>query len=939
MAARFRLPVLGSLVVALLTATLPLTAAPGAAADHPDDPAQVARRHLAADASGAIRIEAGRSGRVTFVGTRASVGIDNPAVAPGASVVSAARAHLDRYGAALGASGGAAYLRRSVAHTAAGMDVVSYAQEVGGVPVIGGDVVVSMRADRALRSVMSTVSAVTSVRPATVAQDDAAVTARGVVARSTRARDLDVTAAGRWLLDPDVVGLRLPSGARTVWRFEVGDGAAVRQLVLVDDRTGKVLLHTDLIAHVDPDRVVCDRANVRGLDTACTSGFARAEGDPASLVPDVNSAYDLSGVVSDFYQQVAGVSLTQLLGVDIGGSPRLASTVRFCPPLGQGSCPYANAFWNGQQMFYGSGWAGADDIVGHEMTHGFIDQYSRLFYWGQSGAINESMADVIGEIVDHRHPSAGDAVDDWRLGEDSPYGALRDLAAPPTYLQPDRMTSVHYTADADYSDSGGVHTNSGVGNKTAYLISQGGTFNGQTITGIDGTDPDLSKTAVLYVDVIERLSSGADHPALAQQLDQSCQDLRAAGTAGFTAADCTAVHQAGAATELTSPPANVPTTTPADTTCPAGTTRRVLFDSEAGDPASAFTPTTGAPTGWRRGSNAFPSDTWFVDDPDATTANALVLDSGIDLPAAQQSYLSFRGWWVLDFVPSGTSADYYDGGTLELSVNGAPATAVGTGWTNGPNAVLTTKYLNPWGGRAAYSGDSRGWVQSRLDLSPYAGSNVRPRFTLLADSSYGLYGWALDDITVYTCDAPTPPPPPPPAVPSAPQAVAASGFLNGMTVFWAAPAVDPGAVAAYRVTVGGVAARTVPASTTSLGVAGLPASASSFLVTVQAVGPPGSAAPGTSITVPRGYPSIRARRHGARLTLRGSVRAAGSAVVGAVVKVQRRTASGWSTVRTVRTRSDGSYVTVVRRPRKAYYRAVFPGSPGAVGTRSARHRW
>ena len=54
-------------------------------------------------------------------------------------------------------------------------------------------------------------------------------------------------------------------------------------------------------------------------------------------------------------------------------------------------------------MFYGAGYAGADDVVGHEITHGVIDRNSDLFYWGQSGAINESLADVMGEIVDHRN--------------------------------------------------------------------------------------------------------------------------------------------------------------------------------------------------------------------------------------------------------------------------------------------------------------------------------------------------------------------------------------------------------------------------------------------------------------------------------------------------------------------------------------------------------
>ena len=82
--------------------------------------------------------------------------------------------------------------------------------------------------------------------------------------------------------------------------------------------------------------------------------------------------------------------------------------MRFCYPGSRPQdCPLQNAFWNGVGMFYGQGFASADDVVGHEMTHGVISHHADLFYWGQSGAINESLADVMGEIVDHRHREPG----------------------------------------------------------------------------------------------------------------------------------------------------------------------------------------------------------------------------------------------------------------------------------------------------------------------------------------------------------------------------------------------------------------------------------------------------------------------------------------------------------------------------------------------------
>ena len=140
----------------------------------------------------------------------------------------------------------------------------------------------------------------------------------------------------------------------------------------------------------------------------------------------------------------------------------------------------ANAYWNGQAMFYGNGGstfdplAGALDVAGHELTHGVISNTANLEYEGQSGAINESMADVFGAMIDR---------DDWKMGEDIvkpgifPGGALRDLQNPHnggTSLnsrgyQPENM-SEYYTGS---QDNFGVHINSGIVNRAFYLTATG----------------------------------------------------------------------------------------------------------------------------------------------------------------------------------------------------------------------------------------------------------------------------------------------------------------------------------------------------------------------------------------------------------------------------------------------------------------------------------
>lgn len=168
-----------------------------------------------------------------------------------------------------------------------------------------------------------------------------------------------------------------------------------------------------------------------------------------------------------------------------------------------------NAAWNGKQMMYGDGdgikfnsLAGGLDVAGHEMTHGVIEHSADLVYQDESGAINESLADILGNFAE----MYGTSEVEWELGEDitTPNipgdGGLRSLSNPRSktvseaYGLKDNRYPDHY-ADRYIGtlDKGGVHINSSINNKAAYLISQGGINNDITITGIG-----KSKTERIY---------------------------------------------------------------------------------------------------------------------------------------------------------------------------------------------------------------------------------------------------------------------------------------------------------------------------------------------------------------------------------------------------------------------------------------------------------
>ncbi|MEU0397987.1 M4 family metallopeptidase [Streptomyces sp. NPDC006208] len=128
--------------------------------------------------------------------------------------------------------------------------------------------------------------------------------------------------------------------------------------------------------------------------------------------------------------------------------------------------PYVNAFWDGQKMVYGSGdkeykpLSADTDVVGHEMTHGVVENSANLVYAGQPGALNEALADYFGNAIDviangtsMDDPGAGLIGEDLCRTKTAADCALRDLNDGAT-------TSKSFLGVSFATDNGGVHLNS-----------------------------------------------------------------------------------------------------------------------------------------------------------------------------------------------------------------------------------------------------------------------------------------------------------------------------------------------------------------------------------------------------------------------------------------------------------------------------------------------
>jgi thermolysin len=210
---------------------------------------------------------------------------------------------------------------------------------------------------------------------------------------------------------------------------------------------------------------------------------------------------------------------------------------------------YLNAFYAGDGlMVYGEGlppgftfqgkvfnyFAGALDIVAHELTHGVTDYSSRLIYLNESGALNEAFSDMMGTSAEFffQPPGSGPLRADYLIGEDIITGGDRSLQNPTAFGDPDHY-SLRYTGTLD---NGGVHTNSGIANHAFYLAIEGGRHrvSGITVTGVGAANREQIEK-VFYRAFTQLLPASANFAAARAATIQSARDVYGAGSPAETA--------------------------------------------------------------------------------------------------------------------------------------------------------------------------------------------------------------------------------------------------------------------------------------------------------------------------------------------------------------------------------------------------------------------
>ncbi len=693
------------------------------------------------------------TGKVRFMGVHPDTPMTQPKrLAAGATAEEAARAFLDSYGSLFGLRDPAQELTvMRNKERDGGRSFVRFQQTYHGIPVVGGELIVQVNTQRDVISVNGEIlpDLVLDTTP-TISAETARQIALDKVSRDydLSVGELHASMPELWIYNPILLGGPGPRFNTLVWRTKVTplELSPIDELVLVDAQLGAIALHFNQI-DTARNRQTYDANNATTLPGTLVCN----ESNPTCPMGDAHeaAAHIYAGDTYDFYFSEHGRD-----SID-GAGLTLISTVHY-------DSGYLNAFWNGEQMVYGdaAGFPLADDVVAHELTHGVTDYESQLFYFYQSGAINESLSDVWGEFVDQEQATGNDAGDTrWEMGEDvTDLGAGRNMQDPTLFSDPDRIGSSYYYCAQSLlggdGDNGGVHTNSGVNNKAAYLMTDGDSFNGYTVTGLG-----YAKVADLYYEVQTNLfTSAADYADLYDALIQACTNL------GYSTADCQEVQDAVNATEMNQQPASCPANEAP--VCDSGSPSDLFFDDiESGS------------GNWTSGSNSG-TIYWFVPqttssigfaDPYATSGvgNIWGFSQGYPLGATSDTYLAMNSDVTLPsnaylhfnhsfgFESNSAGTIFYDGGVLEYSTTG------GSSWTdagslishNNYNGTISSGYGNPLADRSAFAADSRGYISSRADLSSLAGQNVRFRFRIGTDSDVYDYGWFIDDVRIYTCES------------------------------------------------------------------------------------------------------------------------------------------------------------------------------------------
>lgn len=424
----------------------------------------------------------------------------------------------------------------------------------------------------------------------------------------------------------------------------------------------------------------------------------------------------------DYYKNVHGRN-----GIDGNSGPGSTaaaanSAIALVPSRVHFGSGYNNAFWNGSSMTYGDGDGTTFtplvslDIAGHEMTHGVTERTAGLVYSKESGALNESISDVFGTMVErYARPTNWN----WKIGEDAytpgtAGDALRLMDNPHAVGDPDHYSLRLYPGTctpSNANDQCGVHTNSSITNHAFYLIANGGTnrVSGVVVTG---TGPD-NAAKIWYRALTVYMTSSTNFAGARTATLSAATDLFGNGSAPYNsvATGWCAVGVGSCPVGGTPTPTPTPTATPTPTPTPGGGGELLINGGFEG----SASPWVGSGTGY-----------FYVTPGNFPHGGTGYIYFGVNNNVTGQSYQTVAipstatgtlTFWLNVTSDETTTTTQYD--KLFVEVRNTAGTLLGT--------MATYSNLNK-GTAGVYS-------QKSLSLAAYKGQTVRVQFRSTTDVS------------------------------------------------------------------------------------------------------------------------------------------------------------------------------------------------------------
>ena len=466
--------------------------------------------------------------------------------------VSFANRFLEQHGAALGARQPTQELTAQwVEIDGLGMSHVHYLQNYQGVPVFAADAAVHLDRQGVVRSAGGYLASGLAMDTSPTFSTNQAI-AQAVSLWFTQmpgATSPEVTTPQLYVLAMDLVGHDANPSTYLVWEVCLASDCPEHECeyYYLDAHTGELRLQLPGVRRLTRKVYDCavapgsDRCNIDYFDPYYNYYFGRSEGKPprgpnpeypGQNSTDTDDLYSLLATITDYYQTIfsrSGGNNRGGIGNGTSTAWELTTGFTYLEFLSTWRCPNAS-FSNGKLAFCKD--TVIPGTVGHEYAHA-VSMFSHydtsnrpigVVYAGESGALDEHQCDVAGEMFEASVTGSVDWINTMTKG-----GLIvRSLEDPPSVAEP--VSGVmFFHPDRSYSklrycgtnDNHGVHLNSTVPSKAAYLASEGGYFNGCTITSI-GKD---RINQIWYRAVTQYFAQSESFNGAYNELLQACSDL------------------------------------------------------------------------------------------------------------------------------------------------------------------------------------------------------------------------------------------------------------------------------------------------------------------------------------------------------------------------------------------------------------------------------